>query len=186
MGIINYIERKTNYDCTDIICKILHQSYMGDLRHEIHHCNDIFHVHKITETGQCLNRFGRTIKNPRRILLVGDAGVGKTSIIQSIVGQRFNRRWTSGERICTIPHNNITFYDYPGRYTPMGFNTKFDECWIVYRSDQRFRYNRDIQPWLDNVEHLCEHKPYFQIVKNNIKKNEDWLRFKPHRHLAIH
>ena len=185
MSIINYIERKTDYDCSCIICKILHQSYMKDLRHEIHNCNDIFHVDKITETGQCLNGFGRTIKTPRHILLVGDAGVGKTSIIQSIVGQRFNRKWTSGERICTIPHHNITFYDYPGRYRPTDFNTKFDECWIVYRSDQKFRYDRDIQPWKDKVERVCQHKPYFHIIKNNIKRNEDWLRFKPHTHLII-
>ncbi len=52
MSIINYIESKTNFDCTDIILKKLHQSYMKDLRHEIHNYNHISHVHKISEKGQ--------------------------------------------------------------------------------------------------------------------------------------
>lgn len=113
-----------------------------------------------------------TIKN---ILVLGNAGVGKTNYINKIVGRPFERRYIPTVGIQKITHKNITYYDYAGQefYTPKRDSNgikDIDECWIIYRSDEKTSF-RDVSKWKEKAKRLCGEELDIKVYKNEIKKN---------------
>ena len=111
----------------------------------------------------------------KNILVLGNAGVGKTNYINRIVGLPFERRYIPTIGIKKITHNNITYYDYAGQemYTPKRDSDGIkgiDECWIIYRSDEKMSF-RDIPKWIYKARRMCGSKPKIIVYKNEIKKN---------------
>ena len=49
------------------------------------------------------------------VLIVGDAGVGKTSFINKKLGHRFNPMYQPTNRIDTYQSPGVIWYDYPGQ-----------------------------------------------------------------------
>ena len=80
----------------------------------------------------------------KRILVLGDAGVGKTQFIRKIIGKTFERRYIptlSG--ITKYEHKGFTYYDYPGQEV----NTKFinikepiDQVYYIYDMTRKMSY----------------------------------------------
>ena len=116
-----------------------------------------------------------TNKNMKNILVLGNAGVGKTNYINKIVGRPFERRYIPTIGIQKITHNNITYYDYAGQemYTPKRDSKGIkgiDECVIIYRSDEKMSFT-DICKWVHKARRMCGAKPKITVYKNEIKKN---------------
>ena len=115
-----------------------------------------------------------TINNMKHILVLGNAGVGKTNYINKIVGLPFERRYIPTVGIQKIVHEGITYHDYPGQefYTPQrelkGIEG-IDECWIIYRSDEKTSL-RDVSKWTDKAIRMCGIGPNIKVYKNEIKK----------------
>ena len=114
-----------------------------------------------------------TIKNMKTILVLGNAGVGKTNYINKIVGKPFERRYIPTEGIQKIVHKNITYYDYPGQefYTPKRDSKGIkgiDECWIIYRSDERTSL-KDVSKWTAKAVRMCGILPKIKVYRNEIK-----------------
>ena len=116
-----------------------------------------------------------TIKDMKTILVLGNAGVGKTNYINKIIGKSFERRYIPTEGIQKIIHKNITYYDYPGQefYTPKRDSEGIrgiDECWIMYRSDERTSLV-DVSKWKEKAIRLCGEGLDIKVYRNEIKKN---------------
>ena len=60
------------------------------------------------------------INNMKNILVLGNAGVGKTNYINNIVGKPFEKMYIPTVGIQKIIHKNIIYHDYAGQefYTP--------------------------------------------------------------------
>lgn len=109
----------------------------------------------------------------KNILVLGNAGVGKTNFINKIVGIPFKKEYVPTKIINKIIHKNITYYDYPGQES---YTSKrelkgirgIDECWIIYRSDDKVSI-RDVSKWTDKAIRLCGEGPKIKVYKNEIK-----------------
>ena len=51
----------------------------------------------------------------KRILVVGDGGVGKTQLINKWIGRPFERKYLSTRGMNVIKYENTIYYDYPGQ-----------------------------------------------------------------------
>ena len=113
------------------------------------------------------------IKNMKNILVLGNAGVGKTNYINNIVGNPFERRYIPTVGIQKIIHKNITYHDYAGQefYTPKRDKEGIkgiDECWIIYRSDERVSF-KDVPRWMNKARRMCGVNIKIKVYMNEIK-----------------
>jgi len=116
-----------------------------------------------------------TNKQMKNILVLGNAGVGKTNYINNIVGKPFERRYLPTIGIQKTTYKNITYYDYAGQefYTPTRDSKGIrgiDECLIIYRSDEKTSF-KDVSKWKDKARRLCGEGPNIKVYKNEIKRN---------------
>tara|TARA_Y100000389_G_scaffold23053_1_gene19687 strand:+ start:431 stop:817 length:387 start_codon:yes stop_codon:yes gene_type:complete len=86
-----------------------------------------------------------------RILLVGDAGVGKTQFIKKMIGKPFERRYlpTLG-RVKTYTHGDVVYYDYPGQEIfprLKSISEKIDKVYFVYDMTSRLSFNNLNAKW---------------------------------------
>ena len=107
----------------------------------------------------------------KNILILGDAGVGKTNYINKIIGKKFERRYIPTVGIQKITHQNITYYDYPGQefYTPGRKIKDIDECWIMFRSDSKVSL-KHIERWEQKLKNMCG-DVITHIIKINISSD---------------
>ena len=87
----------------------------------------------------------------KRILLVGDAGVGKTQFIKKMIGKPFERRYlpTLG-RVKTYTHDDVVYYDYPGQEIfprLKSINEKIDKVYFVYDMTSRLSFKNLHAKW---------------------------------------
>jgi GTPase SAR1 family protein len=85
----------------------------------------------------------------KRILVVGDAGVGKTQYIRNIIGKGFEKKYipTLG-KIQEYRKDRVVLYDYPGQeiYSQHKINENIDIVCYLYDMTSRMSYN-NINNW---------------------------------------
>lgn len=85
------------------------------------------------------------------VLVVGDAGVGKTNYINYIVGNPFERRYIPTEGIKKYIINNKIIYDFPGQEKCREIYPRFiTHVIIIYDVTSRISY-RSINFWLKKI-----------------------------------
>jgi GTPase SAR1 family protein len=96
----------------------------------------------------------------KRILLVGDAGVGKTQFIKKLIGKPFERRYlpTLGG-VKTYTHGDVVYYDYPGQEQFTQGSSKLhtiseqiDKVYFVYDTTSRLSFKNLSAKWKRLVE----------------------------------
>ena len=84
----------------------------------------------------------------KRIIIVGDAGVGKTQYINKIIGKVFEERYipTLGE-IKEYKYNNNIYYDYPGQeiYSQHIITEPIDKVIYLYDMTNRMSFNNIVK-----------------------------------------
>lgn len=90
----------------------------------------------------------------KRILVVGDGGVGKTQFIKKIIGKPFERRYLPTYGINEIKHGNTVYYDYPGQEQFVGgtsrlhsINETIDKVYFVYDTTSRLSFKNLTAKW---------------------------------------
>jgi GTPase SAR1 family protein len=95
----------------------------------------------------------------KRILVLGDAGVGKTQFINKRIGKLFERRYIPtlcGIRECKI--GDTVYYDYPGQevYSQHTISEPIDQVIYLYDMTSRMSF-RNLVKWQQLVsEHYGE------------------------------
>ena len=96
----------------------------------------------------------------KRILVVGDGGVGKTQLINKWIGKSFERRYLSTRGMNEIKYENTIYYEHPGqevysrhlsRLKEMGVTIDF--VYYVYDTTSRLSYKR-LKMWKDMVSNM--------------------------------
>ena len=90
----------------------------------------------------------------KRILVVGDGGVGKTQFIKKIIGKPFERRYLPTCGIKEIKHGNTIYYDYPGQEQFVegssrlhSINDTIDKVYFVYDMTSRMSFANIAAKW---------------------------------------
>ena len=107
--------------------------------------------------------------NLKKILVVGDGGVGKTSLINCYLGNSFEQKYISTYNIDIRQNNEYILYDFPGqeKYGSHDINLHdTDICIIMYDVTSKLSY-KNIESWKLKVENLCGNIPHI-IVGNKI------------------
>ena len=105
----------------------------------------------------------------RKILIVGDGGVGKTSLINNYLNNTFEQKYISTSNINILESDEYIFYDFPGqeKYSSHDINlSDIDICIIMYDVTNKISY-KNIQFWKLKVQNLCGNIPTI-IVGNKI------------------
>tara|TARA_B100000900_G_scaffold25330_1_gene19657 strand:- start:1231 stop:1614 length:384 start_codon:yes stop_codon:yes gene_type:complete len=106
-----------------------------------------------------------------KILILGDAGVGKTNYINSIVGKQFVREYIPTEVVYPTEFNGNIYYDFPGQCV---FDKRkiegIDQCWILFRSDSRMSLV-NVLKWEQKAKEMCGKKIKIKFLKNVIYQN---------------
>jgi GTPase SAR1 family protein len=90
-----------------------------------------------------LKRSQKKTMSLKRILVLGDAGVGKTQFIRKLVGQTFERRYIptlSG--ITEYKTEDTIYYDYPGQevYSQHSISEPIDQVVYIYDCTSRMSF----------------------------------------------
>jgi len=105
----------------------------------------------------------------KKILIVGDGGVGKTSLINYYLNNTFEQKYISTSNINILQNDEYIFYDFPGqeKYSSHDINlSDIDICIIMYDVTNKISY-KNIQFWKLKVQNLCGNIPTI-IVGNKI------------------
>jgi small GTP-binding protein len=106
----------------------------------------------------------------KKILVIGDAGVGKTNLIKKYVGEDFERRYIDTQNIKKYIHNNNIIYDYPGqvKFGDYGSDMFGDVslCVIMYDTTSNLSFN-SLKFWKQKINLYCNN-PEIIIVGNKI------------------
>ena len=96
----------------------------------------------------------------KRILVVGDGGVGKTQLINKWIGRPFERRYLSTRGMNVIKHGDTVYYDYPGQevYSDHLLRLKarcepIDFVYYVYDTTSSLSYKR-LKMWKNKVSDM--------------------------------
>ena len=104
----------------------------------------------------------------KRILVVGDAGVGKTQYIRNIIGKGFEKKYipTLG-KIQEYRKERVVLYDYPGQeiYSQHKINENIDIVCYLYDMTSRMSYN-NINNWKQMI-----YDTYGNLVKKGFGKS---------------
>ena len=105
----------------------------------------------------------------KKILIFGDGGVGKTSLINYYLNNTFEQKYISTSNINILQNDEYIFYDFPGqeKYSSHDINlSDIDICIIMYDVTNKISY-KNIQFWKLKVQNLCGNIPTI-IVGNKI------------------
>ena len=106
----------------------------------------------------------------KEIVIVGDAGVGKTNLINKLNKQKFERRYICTEKLEKITHEHKIIYDFPGqvKFSNYGSNIlkNVTLCIIMYDTTNTLSY-KALKFWIDKIESYCDN-PEIIIVGNKI------------------
>jgi GTPase SAR1 family protein len=102
----------------------------------------------------------------KRILVVGDAGVGKTQYIRNIIGKGFEKKYipTLG-KIHEYRKERVVLYDYPGQeiYSQHKINENIDIVCYLYDMTSRMSYN-NINNWKQMIRDTYGEIPISYII----------------------
>ena len=105
------------------------------------------------------------MSNQIKILVVGDAGVGKTNFINSYFNNQFEQRYIPTEGIVINNFVKYIIYDYAGQEKSGLSNidlSNIDLCIIMYDVTNKLSYI-NIEFWMKNVIKLCGNIQFLQI-----------------------
>ena len=100
----------------------------------------------------------------KNILIIGDAGVGKTNLINLLTNIKFQQMYIPTVKIRCHKLNNINLYDTGGqdKYNLSHYpNIIFTDCIIIYDVTNSLSYN-SINQWKQKIKNL------YQKNKNKI------------------
>ena len=106
--------------------------------------------------------------NKKKILIVGDGGVGKTSLINNYLNANFEEKYLSTQNINILQNNEFIFYDFPGqeKYSHDINLEDIDICIIMYDITNKISY-KNIKFWIQKIQKICGNIPTI-IVGNKI------------------
>ena len=106
----------------------------------------------------------------KKILTLGDAGVGKTSILNCYFGNEFEEKYIPTQHFKKYIYDKYIFYDFPGQEKHashnVNFDGKIDVCIIVYDVTNKLSSN-NVTFWQEKCKELCGDVPIL-IVGNKI------------------
>jgi small GTP-binding protein len=105
------------------------------------------------------------MSNQIKILVVGDAGVGKTNFINSYFNNQFEQRYIPTEGIVINNFVKYIIYDYAGQEKSGLSNidlSNIDLCIIMYDVTNKLSYN-NIEFWMKNIIKLCGNIQILQV-----------------------
>ena len=115
----------------------------------------------------------RTNTESTQVLVLGDAGVGKTEYIKKLIGKgEFEPRYIPTEKLTstsgynTVKGGPIVYHEWPGQYKygDITFPEKVDEIVIIYDCTNRMSY-RNIKDWHNKVkEYYGEDEPESKVI----------------------
>ena len=109
----------------------------------------------------------------KKIIVLGDAGVGKTNLIKKYIGKSFEERYIETQKIAEYKFNNNIIYDYPGqiKFGNYGSNMfkDIDLCVLVYDTTNRLSF-KSLQFWKDKINSFGIN-PEIIIVGNKTDSN---------------
>jgi small GTP-binding protein len=109
----------------------------------------------------------------KKILVIGDAGVGKTNLIKKYLGENFERTYKETQKINEYIHNNKVIYDYPGQIKFGDYGSHMFQdvslCVLMYDTTSRLSY-KSIEFWKQKINLYCN-DPEIIIVGNKIDSN---------------
>lgn len=109
------------------------------------------------------------MNSSKKILILGDAGVGKTSFIDYYLGNKFEEKYISTHGFSIKKPSKYILYDFPGqeKYSSHNINLKdIDICIIMYDVTNKLSY-KNIKFWKVKLKKLCGNIPTI-IIGNKI------------------
>jgi len=93
------------------------------------------------------------------ILVIGDAGVGKTTLINNLIGKPFISQYLSTSQINLVEYNDYNFIDIPGqlKYSLDFSSINYDIVFIVYDLSNSISYS-NLNFWIKKI-----YKPFIII-----------------------
>ena len=109
------------------------------------------------------------MNSSKKILILGDGGVGKTSFINYYLGNKFEEKYISTHGFSIKKTSKYILYDFPGqeKYSSHNINLKdIDICIIMYDVTNKLSY-KNIKFWKVKLKKLCGNIPTI-IIGNKI------------------
>lgn len=109
-------------------------------------------------------------ENRKKVLIVGDAGVGKTNLIKILSNDEFNEIYIPTKIIKKYETDKLILYDYPGeiKYN-VRLELEIDIIIIVYDTTNNLSY-KSLKFWKNKGEEYYKNIPII-IVGNKIDSN---------------
>ena len=107
--------------------------------------------------------------NKKKILIIGDGGVGKTSYIRKQIGKKFRQKYYSTQGINMYETDTTVWYDFPGqeKYGLHYIDNKIDLVIYMYDLTSKLSY-KNLDYWEKYV-----HKNYGNIDSFRIGNKSD-------------
>ena len=105
----------------------------------------------------------------KKIMILGNAGVGKTCLINRRFNNNFGKKYIPTNNIDIKHFNDYIIYDFPGQNVYGSHNINVQDikvCIVMYDVTNKKSYN-NINFWMLKVEELCGSIPII-IVGNKI------------------
>ena len=105
----------------------------------------------------------------KKVLIVGDAGVGKTNLINAIFKKPFNKQYIATNRLTVYESEQQTIYDWPGqnKFNITSFPKNIDVYIIVYDVTNSLSYE-SVSFWKTKKEEFYDAKVPTIIIGNKI------------------
>ena len=105
----------------------------------------------------------------KKVLIVGDAGVGKTNLINAIFKKPFNKQYIATNRLTVYESEQQTIYDWPGqnKFNITSFPEDIDIYIIVYDVTNSLSYE-SVSFWKTKKEEFYDAKVPTIIIGNKI------------------
>ena len=105
----------------------------------------------------------------KKVLIVGDAGVGKTNLINAIFKKPFNKQYIATNRLTVYESEQQTIYDWPGqnKFNITSFPEDIDIYIIVYDVTNSLSYE-SVSFWKTKKKEFYDAKVPTIIIGNKI------------------
>jgi small GTP-binding protein len=105
----------------------------------------------------------------KKVLIVGDAGVGKTNLINAIFKKPFNKQYIATNRLTVYESGQQEIYDWPGqnKFNITSFPEDIDVYIIVYDVTNSLSYE-SVSFWKTKKEEFYDAKVPTIIIGNKI------------------
>ena len=118
----------------------------------------------------------QSMKESKKIVIFGDAGVGKTNFINKYMDTQFEIRYIYTGKIKKFVKENKIIYDFPGqvKFGNYGSDTlkNISLCIVMYEANNNFSY-KSVKFWIDKIKSYSNN-PEIIIVCNKIDLNKNF------------